>query len=293
MAWWQLLYAGATVDQAKSAVRRGLLTPIIPKVYAWGAPVVHPFAHVWEAVLYAGPGAMLSHGSAAHHRGLINFPPGRVHVSTPRRIASRPGIAVHARRDLDRAIVDGIPVTTVPQTVLDLAAQHPDNDRIVRHALAQLDYRGLYDAAALSAASGRGVPGSRALRAAMALHDPNLARLNSPLEEDLYGLLRAWRIAPLPELNVEVLPGITVDAYFRDVRTALETDGHANHHTPAQRHRDHRRDLALRGAEIAVVRYDRALLHGHSAAVYDDLMATLSRQAALLGVPAPTGVRPG
>ena len=78
-------------------------------------------------MLYAGPGAALSHVTAANWRELAEFPGPVIHVSTPRACVSLPGIAVHGRRArLDREIVDGVPVTTVAQTVLDVAASTPD-----------------------------------------------------------------------------------------------------------------------------------------------------------------------
>jgi len=77
------------------------------------------------AVLACGSGAVLSHWSAAALWGLL-WPLERaiaVWASTHRR--GHEGVHVHWARRLDprdRTIRDGIPVTTVPRTVLDLAA---------------------------------------------------------------------------------------------------------------------------------------------------------------------------
>ena len=60
----------------------------------------------------------------------------------------------------------------------------------------------------------------------------------------------------LPEVNVK-LHGWTVDFLWREQGLVVETDGHGNHHTPAQIDRDRRKDLALRSAGLTVNRYSR------------------------------------
>jgi hypothetical protein len=264
-------------------------------VYALGVAAPSALADLWTAVLYAGPGALLSHDTAAHLRGYISFAPRRVHVSTARNVQGQPGMEVHAnRRRLPRHLLAvGLPVTDRPQTMLDLCARH-GNSRIVRRALAQLDFRGEYDPAELLAATGRGVPGSAALRAAMLEHNPSLARLNGPLEEDLYALLLAWGLDPLPDLlNVEIAPGLRPDACFSKYGVAIETDGRANHSSDAQRIRDLGGEIAYRQLGIVLLRYDWAQIHTDPAAVYDDILRALAQAARLRGLPAPTGRGPG
>ena len=48
----------------------------------------------------------------------------------------------------------------------------------------------------------------------------------------------------MPEIN-RVVAGWEVDALWRDTKIAVELDGHGNHHTPAQRRRDRRKEMAL------------------------------------------------
>jgi predicted transcriptional regulator of viral defense system len=66
-------------------VEGGYLHQVLPRVYAVGhrAPSVN--ADLTAAVLYAGPGAMLSHATALWWRGLIDHQPWPIQVSTPRR----------------------------------------------------------------------------------------------------------------------------------------------------------------------------------------------------------------
>jgi Protein of unknown function (DUF559) len=165
----------------------------------------------------------------------------------------------------------GIPVTSNPRTVVDLAAT--EDVRLVRRALANLDYRGQLDYGALRAACVNGRPGSHALRNALAAHEPRLAYANGALEEMFLELCERWRI-PLPRLNVHV-HGILVDAYWPDARLVVELDGHANHSSPAQRRRDRRRDLDLRGHGVTVLRYDWDLLRKEQRTVRRDIIAAL------------------
>jgi predicted transcriptional regulator of viral defense system len=245
--------AGLGVDRRVVAdwKRQGYIHLVLPRVYGVGHTAPSYEADLAAALLYAGPGAALSHGTAAHWLGLLDASPRFVHVSTPRKCRSQPGIVVHARRDHDRIWHRGLPTTTLPQTLLDLAATQ--NLRTVRKALANADYQKRLDVTAVEAALGRGRPGSARLREALAEHQPRLARTKSDLEVAFLELCEAAGI-PLPETN-EWVAGWEVDALFREQRIAVELDGHGNHRSPAQVKRDRRKDLALRTAGLLPIRY--------------------------------------
>jgi predicted transcriptional regulator of viral defense system len=76
------------------------------------------------AVLAYGPDAVLSHRSAAAHWGIGN-PSYRIDVTTPYKRQSRRTIRAHAAKlhPEERTVHDGIPVTSIERTILDLAAQ--------------------------------------------------------------------------------------------------------------------------------------------------------------------------
>jgi hypothetical protein len=194
-----------------------------------------------------------------------------IEVSSPRRIDSLPGIRVYGRRPVERWLCNGIPVTSIAQSVLDLAAVA--EFRLVRKALAQLDFDHKLDVAALEAICGCGKPGSKSLRRALAIHQPSLARTNGPLEYDFFEWCERWHV-PLPLVN-ERLHGVLVDAYWPEQGVVAELDGDDNHSSRAQRKRDKANDLLLRSHGLVVVRYDWDLLHLRPKAVYDDLMRTL------------------
>jgi hypothetical protein len=245
---------------------------VLPRVYALGHVSPSREGELWAAILYAGPGAALSHATAAQWRGLIDYPPGRIEVSTPRQVDSLPGIRVYGRRCVDRRLYNAIPVTSIEQTTLDLAAVA--EFRLVRKALARLDFNKTLDLAALEALCGPGKPGSASLRSALAIHQPQLARTNGPLEYDFFEWCEAWDV-PLPLIN-ERVHGILVDAYWPGHKVVVELDGGDNHSSPAQRKRDKANDLKLRSHGISVLRYDWDLVHDGARAVYDDLMRTLN-----------------
>lgn len=266
----QLTLLGASDGAIKGWISAGYLTRVLPRVYAVGHAAPSHAAELWAAVLYAGPGAMLSHASAAQRRGLIEYPPRVIQVSTPRvKVRSVPGqITVHARRRLERSMDVDIPTTTASQTLLDLGTGE-NGLKLVRHALAVLDYRRTLDYEALVAACGCGRRGSSTLRAALAAHDPRLALTRSELEDEFLRLCARWRL-PSPLVNV-LVHGCEVDAYWPEHRLVVELDGRENHSTPAQRRRDHARDVALRAHGISVVRYDWMLITRRRRLVRADL----------------------
>ncbi len=255
-------------------IQRRVLVRVLPRVYSMDHRQATVERDLCAALLYAGPGAVLSHATAAWWRGLINrHPPGPVEVCTPRQVKSLAGLRVHRRRSMERALHRGLAVTTTPQTVLGLAATQ--ELRLVRRALAVLDYRGELDLDALAWLCGQGRAGSAALRRALMIHQPRLARTNGPLEEDFLFWCERYRV-PLPQTNVMV-HGVIVDAYWPEDALVVELDGAANHSSRGQRRLDKRKELTLREHGIRVVRYDWDLIHDEPARVHTDLRAQLPR----------------
>jgi predicted transcriptional regulator of viral defense system len=82
------------------------------------------------AVLACGPGAVLSHRSAAAHWELLATDQVRIDVTATRGRHSVPGIRLHTSRSLDAQDTtnhENIPITTVHRTLLDLAATVRDD----------------------------------------------------------------------------------------------------------------------------------------------------------------------
>jgi hypothetical protein len=258
-------------------IAHGHLTPVLRRVYAVGHRAPSREADLWSAVLYAGPGAMLSHGTAARWLGLIDYAPRVIEVSTPRKVRSLPGVRVHGRRQgLERALYRGIPLTSISVTMVDLAAT--GGLRVVNRALGQLDFRKLLDVDALLQACGSGQRGSTRLREAIDGYEPRRKYANGDLEEDFLDLCER-RGLPLPLLNLYV-HDVKVDAYWPAQGLVVELDSELNHSSPAQRRRDRRNDMELRGHGLTVLRYDWELVHERSADVCADVVASLERLVA-------------
>jgi len=274
VTWAQMHALGISPGTVRRWVATGYLVPVLPRVYAVGHVAQDERARMFGLVLFAGPEAALSHGTAAHWRGWLRYPIRVAHVSTPRRIRTRlRGVTVHDRRRFDREPVDGVPCTRVTQTLLDLAATEPL--KLVHRALAQLDFERKLEADAIRAACGRGRPGSAALTRALHTYMPQLARTRSDLEDDFLFLCARHKL-PLPEVNV-LVDGVEVDCYWPDLDLIVELDGVGNHGTAAQRARDQERSLRHRANGRQVVRYTGRQLAGDSLAVAADLRSQICR----------------
>jgi predicted transcriptional regulator of viral defense system len=260
-------------------VDAGYLIPVLPHVYAVGHRTADDRTRLLSLALFAGPDAALSHGTAAHHRGWLRYPVRAIHISTPRRIRTRfRSVVFHNEREIERELVNGIPCTTVTQTLLDVAATEPR--KLVHRCLAQLDYERKLSPIAIRAACGRGRPGSTRLLTALDSYMPQLARTKSDLEDDFLYLCQRFNI-PLPQVNLE-LHGEEPDCYWPESRLVVELDGDGNHGTPAQRRRDRRKDMKLRSHGLAVVRYDSDQVNHDAATVAADVLAQIEQRTRTL-----------
>jgi very-short-patch-repair endonuclease len=268
----QLQDLGASTARITRWARGGYLRKVLPHVYALGHVADSVEAELIAAILYADPGAMLSHATALWWHGLLEHQPALIQVSTPRKCRSQPGVRVYPRRAVDLVHQRRIPTTTVSQALLDFAATAPVHT-IVR-ALAEADYRRVLDPTELRALRG---PGQATLKRALAQHTPKLAKTKSELERAFRALCRKGDI-PAYEVNHR-LCGIQVDAFWPDLGVVVELDGVEGHATPAQVHRDRRRDLKLRAAGYVVLRYSYHQVLSEPESVLADLRAALASAA--------------
>ncbi len=169
-------------------------------------------------------------------------------------------------------VVRGLPVTTVPRTLLDVASTLPA--AILRRALAEAEYLRLVQLADIEAVLRAGQPGSAALRAALKRHLPQLARTRSVLEERFIALCEA-RAIPLPAVNATVA-GVMVDMLWAAERLVVELDGGAAHGTRSGMARDRGRDLMLREVGFGVLRYSWQQIAEQPDRVAADVLAALN-----------------
>lgn len=238
-----------------------------------GHPAVPVEGKLVAALFFAGPGATLSHHTAAWWWGMVEERPEVIDISVPGRRRRGTGIRFHHPRELDRTWHRRLPVTTPSRTSLDLA--ETESIGRMRRVLAETEFLGLVDLREVEATLRRGHAGSATLRAALTRHNPLFARTRSELERRLLELCESAGL-PLPEVNVMVC-GFLVDAYWPEQRVVVELDGGAAHRSPARRERDYERDLVLRGVGITVCRYTWHQVTRRAALVETDLRETLER----------------
>src|SRR5579884_4166833 len=85
IAWRQLRELGSADAAIHRWVKQSYLHRTLPGVYTVGHDAPSVEGDLAAAVLYAGPGAMLSHETAAWWWRLIDKPPATIEVTTPRR----------------------------------------------------------------------------------------------------------------------------------------------------------------------------------------------------------------
>lgn len=250
----QLNGLGYSTPALKHAMAMGRLHPICHEVYAVGHARISRYGQCLAAVLSCGEGALLSHRSAAWLWGLTKrfAAPIEVTAASPRR--TREAIRVHSAEALvpeDRAELEGIPMTAIPRTLLDFAAVDP---YYLGFALDNGHRLGLIDLPAIDALIARsaGFRGVARLRTAMEIHrDPAFTR--SSLERRFRDLIRRSGL-PMPSTNF-FIAGYELDAYWPDVRFAVELDTYDYHGSPRAFESDRVRqeNLKLAGIEIARV----------------------------------------
>jgi predicted transcriptional regulator of viral defense system len=102
----------------------GAITRIWHGIYRLNNFPVAPFEDVMTATLMAGPLAVASHETALAIYGISDAMPANIHITTPDRFRTkRPGLIAHIARldDAERTRRNGIPVTTVERTLVDVA----------------------------------------------------------------------------------------------------------------------------------------------------------------------------
>ncbi|MDQ3689410.1 MAG: type IV toxin-antitoxin system AbiEi family antitoxin domain-containing protein [Chloroflexota bacterium] len=269
----QLLDCGLSSSGIARWVAAGRLHRVGCGVYAVGHRALSEEGRLAAALLRVGSGAALSHMTAAWWWGLLRFASTRIHISRIGRTRSSPGIEVHGPANLERVWHRGLPVTSVRQTLLEIAPIA--SEAAYRRAIAQADHLGLVNVEELRKETVT-IKGCRRLHHALDHHLPQLAETRSPLEDRFLLFCEAHGIE-MPEPNA-LVAGYQVDALFREARLAVELDGREVHGRPAAVVLDRRREMAIRGNEHRIVRYSDAQLEREPLTTAVDLRAELARR---------------
>jgi very-short-patch-repair endonuclease len=226
------------------------------------------------AVLACGPGAVLSHASAAALWGMRPAASGPIDVSVA---ADRRhgGISAH-RRQLETAHVTlhrNIPVTRPICTLIDIASGLSRAE--LETAVNAADRLELTDPEELRDKLDRhrwwtGVPKLRETldRRTYVMTDSELERRFLPIAR------RAGLPFPLTQAYVN---GFRVDFYWPDLGLVVETDGLTYHRTPAQQAEDRVRDQVHAAADLTPLRFTRGQVRYEPANVEEVVRAVARR----------------
>ena len=230
--------------------------------------------------------AVASHGSAAYLWGLYRYAPGTIDVTAPIRRRAKRAFRVHFSSILapeDRGEREGIPVTSLSRTLLDLAIRsRPDQlDRLLERA----EELGLLDVAAVEALLDRagGHRGRGPLRRALGLYQPDPAFTRSRFEKLFRRHVRAAGL-PAPSMNFNT-DGYELDAYWPEIRFAVELDLFETHGSRAAFERDRLRHEELKLLGIEMIRVTRPRLQQEPDAVIRNLATLLQRRRRELRLP--------
>lgn len=252
----QLLDLGFDEQWIERRLWERRLSAVHRNVYAVGHRRLALRAPWWAALLAYGPGAVLSHQSAAVLWGIRRKRRGPIHVTAPcgrQGLRRRKGIWIHRCKLVpeDTTIRDGFPVTTLARTLLDLAEVVPFEQ--LKGAAEEAERLKLLRLSELERCCERG-HGRRALcpvrRLIVELGPPDEGR--SPLEIRFAAFVRAHDL-PAPVQNADVL-GHEVDALWPAAKLLAELDSWEHHGHRTAFERDRARDPKLLIAGYRTVR---------------------------------------
>jgi Transcriptional regulator, AbiEi antitoxin/Protein of unknown function (DUF559) len=299
----QLLAAGLSAGQIRRLARDGVLVRLRPGVYAPAAAVTsvarprdsngHAALRLVAVLAATGSQSVGSHRSAGRVYGLGLVGRDQEQVTEITRVPGGPGghtarlgVLVHVARLPAEHVVSyrGVPLTSVPRTVIDLARTLPFAEGVaVADSALYARLTSKSDLSAVIGDCGRW-PGLRRAREVTAFSD---ARSESVLES----LSRAaFHQAGLPPPDLQVWIGDDgevigrVDFLWRRYRTIGEADGALKDQTPARARTQLERDARLRAAGYEVVHFTWPQITRAPAQVVDEIQVAF-RRGALLGSP--------
>jgi very-short-patch-repair endonuclease len=274
-----LLDSGVTPQQIRSRVTSGGLIRIHRGVYRVGHRAPSVEATYLAAVVAAGEGARLSGLAAAHLLGIVKGspPPAEVTARTERRIE---GVRTHRCRFLnaqDATLIRGIPVTTVPRTLVDISSvlsldslARACHEAGVRYGITPRSVEAVL-------AQRPTIPGARKLRRVI-YGDVNVTL--SRLEAWALEVLRDDGF-PRPITN-RPAGGRRVDLRWPEYRLTVELDGYRFHNSRHSWEQDRRREREARARGDEFRRYS-----------YGDVMEDPTFMLAELHSLLPSSKRPG
>jgi hypothetical protein len=235
-----LLAAGLSLAEIRQRLLTGALLREHPGVYRVGHRAPSVEARYLAAVWACGDDAVLSARAAAHLWGLIKgrAPAPEVIAPTKRRVQ---GVLTRRGEHVEATTHRGIPITTVPRTLVDLAA-HLSLDALARacHEAGVLHDTTPRQVEAVLAKRPR-AKGAKRLRTVTSGDAPAML---SELERRFRKRLEDAGL-PLPQTNKRA-HGRRVDCRWPDHRLTVELDSYRYHHSRHAWEQDRRREREAR-----------------------------------------------
>jgi hypothetical protein len=222
-----------------------------------------------------------SHRSAAWLWDVLRYRPQKIEVTAPKPRRSRRPYTVHCvvlSRD-ERAVREGIPVTSPARTYLDLAAT--ERVRTVERMLDRAAERHRLDLAPVREVLARhpGHPGAPKLEAVLTIYRPQRKFTRSEFERRFLEVVREAGL-PEPAINVFVA-GHEIDAYWAEANFGVELDTYETHGSRLSFEDDRVRDDDFLHAELITTRVTETRLDREPGAVIDSLRRHLARRAGI------------
>lgn len=270
----RLLALGLTPAAVDWRLANRRLIHMYDGVYAVGHRILTPNGHRRAAVLACGPAAVLSHKSAGALWGLLTTSQTKHDVTVPG-TSRKPqrGIRVHRTRSLhpdDVTTRDGIPVTSVARTIVDLAGVLRPSQLLA--VIEQAERERLLNIGQIQQALDRrpNAKGSKRLRRILGGYT-GVAPTRSELERRFLALVTKAGL-PAPLVNTKVA-GLEVDIYWPQWRLVVELDGRGYHSGPRSFETDRIRDARLQRARCRVLRVTSKRMQKQPQAVVGDIRA--------------------
>jgi very-short-patch-repair endonuclease len=278
----QALRAGLTGAAIRARVDGGRWQRIYFGVFAMFSGEPGRGALLWAAVLRAGPGATLSHQTAAELHGITRKPSELIHVTIPddRRVYPVPGLVVHlsGRILAARHPSQTPPRTRIEETVLDLAEAARNFDDALGWVCAACGGRRTTSYLIRDAMSER-----QRLRFREGLEmalDDIAAGAHTVLEHRYLGNVERRHGLPRADRQVRVTRGKRHeyrDALYTDYQVAVETDGQLAHSLES-RWSDAHRDNAAAADGTITLRYSWSDVTTRPCYVAAEVAAVLSQR---------------
>jgi very-short-patch-repair endonuclease len=277
--------AGVGIGRTAISIRlhTGRLHQVHAGVYSVGHKLLTRQGRWMAAVLATGPDAVLSHWSAAALWMIRPNSRSPVDVTTPHKSRTWDGIKRHhkALPSDELTVHEGIPVTSVPRTIFDLAATE-DVDTVAA-TLRESEHLNLWDRLSLPDLIDRyrGRRGVNRVRLALQrVSEEPSGRKRSKLEERFAPFLRRHHL-PIPRFNDWILLGAKryqVDCHWPGTNQIVELDGWEGHGTRSAFQDDRERDRRLKVAGYSVTRITWNQLRDEPEAIASDLRALLGKR---------------